>query len=118
MVSPLERLLCPIFKIGKAIKEGRWETERLEAWKDMLLTCAGEFKLLSERDEFRWESIQIREDLGLDFEAGYRSAVDQIFEIAVWKINEERTSGTTLSAKSVAEAYKNKVPRLSLEMSV
>ncbi len=107
-LSPEEPVFAALLKISEGIDAG-WSDATLVRWRRLLLTVPTTFELLTEPADFRWRSIDLREKIVNDFETMSTTAIQKIFEIASYKVEFERVSGTTLSAEAMFKMYEMKV---------
>ena len=70
-----------------------------------MLTTTMMFLVLPTADDKYFKSIELREDLKESYTALTRSPYQWVFIVFMFKINLELTSGTTLGAAKVSEAY-------------
>ena len=108
-VSPEEPIYAAIFKIARGIQDGTMNKDHIEQWKWMFLTIPTEFVLISKQSDFSWAAKNLREKMGIDYEAMYPSAVQRVFDIAAYRTEREKATGMALTRDQIYDEYKANV---------
>ncbi|CAE7822139.1 unnamed protein product [Symbiodinium sp. CCMP2592] len=100
LLSPEEYAQALLLKIGSRLREGANSSE-LQGWRSVLLTAPVTFELVPNAEKFYFRGISIREQKGTDRDLLYRSAVQRIYELALYRDSQP----VKMTQKQVAEKW-------------
>ncbi|CAK0886121.1 unnamed protein product, partial [Prorocentrum cordatum] len=83
--------------------------DRATLWRRAALSVPLEFVMCENVNDLYWKSINLRESIGTKYATMYRSPVQRIFELAIWKEKQEAETGTNMDPEAISKAWSEKV---------
>jgi hypothetical protein len=108
LLSPEELPHAAILGIAAHLRSGTVTDEDLMTWHRLLLGVSFEFVVCTGgHDSLYLDAVNRREQVGVMFDGLFRTCVQRIHEIVQFRQNRERVLKTTISVKSIAQAWRD-----------
>ena len=104
LLSPEEYLHAFVLKVADRVRAGAAMGE-LMSWSNLMLALPVTFHLASTQEKLYFEGISIRENFGTGYDLLFRSAVQRIYELAVYRDSQS----SKMTYKEVAQKWKSSV---------
>ena len=107
-VSPEEPCHVALLSCQEAIQK-KCSDDVLRRYRTMFLSVPCVLEAIPVGDDRYWRSINLREEIAQKFQTLVRSLRDRIYEVAGFKLDQEKARNTTLSSEKVAGLYDKNV---------
>lgn len=100
LLSPDEELYAFIFQLDNVLASEPSEPE-LDQWLSLSKSWTMTVELLPSVHDMYWRCINLREEIGTDYDVFYRSCIQRAYEVIQFKLDYERRNNEVLSAAQV-----------------